>query len=130
MSKAIDDFDAIRQVVERYVDGAARGDAATIKGALHPDFRMFGMTGGQRIDVDLATFAEISAAAPLNNAGTYTSRIASIQQFGDAAVAVLLEDGCWGEVSFIDLLSLSRVESDWKIACKTFTHVSGKTPEF
>ena len=128
MSKAIDEYDAIKQVVERYVEGAGRGDAATMKGALHPDFRMFGTAGGQRFDMDLGTFLEISAAAPLNNAGTYSSRIASVQQFGDAAVAVLLEDGCWGEVSFVDLLSLSRVGSDWKIVSKTFTHVSGKMP--
>jgi hypothetical protein len=128
MSKAINDFDAITQTVERYVDGASRGDVGAIKEALHPDFRMFGTAGGQRVDIGLGSFLEISAAWALNNGGTYTSRIASVQQFGDAAVAVLLEDGCWGEVSFVDLLSLSRVGGDWKIVCKTFTHVSGKMP--
>jgi hypothetical protein len=47
---------------------------------------------------------------------------------GDAAVAVVSEDRCWGSVSFVDILSLSRIAGDWKIVNKTFAHTGGTMP--
>jgi len=31
-------------------------------------------------------------------------------------------------VSFVDFLSLARIDGTWKIVCKTFAHTGGKMP--
>jgi hypothetical protein len=38
-----------------------------------------------------------------------------VQQTGDAAIAVVAEEGDWGSVSFIDYLRPARIEGQWKI---------------
>jgi hypothetical protein len=48
---------------------------------------------------------------------------------GDAAVATLAEEGCWGQVSFVDFFSLARFDSTWKIVNKTFAHTGGEMPQ-
>lgn len=74
---------------------------------------------------DLFKLVEIEPA----DTGTYRSRILSVQQTGDAAVAVVAEEGYWGSLSFIDYFLLARIEGDWKIACKMFGHTGGEPPE-
>jgi len=52
----------------------------------------------------------------------------SAEQFGDAAIAVLAEDGCEGGISYVDIFTLSGFGEAWKIVSKTFTHTGGKMP--
>jgi Putative lumazine-binding len=47
----VDDYDAIRTVVQLCLDGEVTGNVATLQEAFHPDARMFG-------DVATATAAE------------------------------------------------------------------------
>ena len=61
--------------------------------------------------------------------GKYRSRILSVQQTGDAAVAVVAEEGYWGTVSFVDYLLLARIDGTWKIVCRLFAHTGGEPPE-
>ena len=66
----------------------------------------------------------------MNSKGTYRARVVSITQVGDAAQAIVAEDGCWGNVSFVDFFSLTRIDgSTWKIASKTFAHTGGEIPK-
>jgi hypothetical protein len=45
------DHAEITSVMQRYIDGARDGDVGKLKEAFHPDARMFGSLGGQRLDV-------------------------------------------------------------------------------
>ena len=45
------------------------------------------------------------------------------------ATAAVAEEGYWGTVSFIDYLSLARIDGTWKIVCKLFAHTGGEPPE-
>jgi len=45
-----------------------------------------------------------------------------------AAVVTLAEDGCWGQVSFVDYFNLARFGDTWKITNKTFAHTAGEMP--
>jgi len=67
---------------------------------------------------------DMSAESPADT-GNYQSRILSISQVGDVATATVAEEGYWGTVSFIDFLSLCRIDGTWKIVNKTFAHVGG-----
>ena len=124
----IEDVDAITEVVQLYLDGTARGDRAKLDEAFHPDARMYGALGDQRYDVPTSEFAELVAESPADAGGTFRARISSIARIGDAASATVIEEGFWGTVSFVDFLSLSRVQGRWRIVSKTFVHTGGEPP--
>jgi hypothetical protein len=123
----VEDYDAIRDVVQLCLDGEAKGDVAKLKEAFHPDARMFGSLAGTRFDVPIQELFTMAAEGPVDT-GNYQSRILSITQMGDAATATAAEQGCWGTVSFVDFLSLCRIDGTWKIVNKTFVHVGGEPP--
>jgi hypothetical protein len=52
-----------------------------------------------------------------------------VQQTGDAAVAVMVEEGYWGSLSFTDYLQLARIDGTWKVVSKLFVHTGGDVPE-
>ena len=88
---------------------------------------MFGSLAGERYDAPISELMEMSAKAPADT-GQYRSRILSIQQTGDAALATVAEEGYWGTVSFIDYLSLARINDRWKIVSKLFAHTGVSHP--
>lgn len=124
----IDEYDAITKVLQLYIDGSARGDAAKLKEVFHSDARMFGSLAGKRIDIPIQAFFELAAQGPADTAGTYRARILNVIRVGDAAVATVAEDGFWGHVSFVDFFSLAKIEGRWWIVNKTFAHTGGEPP--
>ena len=123
---AIDDYDAITAAVQLYIDGSATGDVAKMERAFHPDARMFGALGGHRYDVPIQELFKMAAAMPMG--GNYRARVTAVNQVGDAADVTVAEEGCWGDVSFVDFFSLARVDGQWKIVGKTFAHTGGAPP--
>ena len=124
---SIDDYDAICAVVQLCLDGEATGDVAKLQEAFHEDARMFGDLAGTRYDVPIQKLFDMAAQDPADT-GNYRSRILSVTQLGDVATATVAEEGYWGTVSFVDFLSLCRIEGSWKIVNKTFAHVGGEPP--
>jgi hypothetical protein len=124
----VSDYDAICRVAQLCTDGESKGDVAKLREAFHADARMFGSLAGTRYDVPIAELFALAESAPADT-GTYRSRVLSVQQTGDAAVAVVAEEGYWGSVSFIDYLLLARIDGVWKIVCKLFAHTGGQPPE-
>jgi hypothetical protein len=51
-----------------------------------------------------------------------------VEQTEDAASVVLVEEGFWGSVSFVDYFDLARIDGTWKIVNKTFAHTGGEPP--
>lgn len=124
----VDDYDAICRVVQLCLDGESRGDVEKLREAFHEDARMFGSLAGQRFDVPITALFEMAASAP-GDTGNYRARILSVHQTGDAALATVAEEGYWGSVSFVDYLSLARIEGTWKVVSKLFAHTGGEAPE-
>jgi len=125
----VDDYDAICRVLQLCTDGEAKGDVAKLREAFHADARMFGSIAGTRYDIPIEELFELAESEPADT-GNYRSRILSVQQTGgDAAVAVVAEEGYWGTVSFIDHFQLARIEGVWKIVNKLFAHTGGEPPE-
>jgi hypothetical protein len=123
----IGDYDAIRHVVQLCLDGEAKGDVAKLEEAFHPEARMFGELAGTRYDEPIQALFDMAAEGPADT-GNYQARILSVTQVGDAAIALVAEDGYWGTVSFIDFLSLCRIDGSWRIVNKTFAHTGGQPP--
>ena len=123
----VDDYDAVRAVVQLCLDGEATGDVGKLEQAFHASAWMFGELAGTRYDVPVQTLFDMCAEAPADT-GSYRNRILSIACHGDVATATVVEDGYWGTVSFLDLFSLCRFDGSWKIVNKTFAHLSGDPP--
>ncbi len=70
---------------------------------------MFGDLAGTHYDAPIQTLFDMSAESPADT-GSCSSRILSITSHGDVATATVAEDGYWGTVSFLDLLSLCRID--------------------
>jgi hypothetical protein len=124
---AVREYDEVRRVVQLFLDGEAKGDVAKLEEASHPDARMFGAVGGTRYDMPIAEFIKLAASEP-GDTGNHRARIVSVHQTGDAAVAVVAEEGYWGSLSFIDYLQLARIEGTWKVVSKLFAHTGGEAP--
>jgi hypothetical protein len=122
------DRDAITAVVQLYIDGSATGDSSKFKEAFHPDARMYGSLGDQRLDMPIAELYPMLEAQPMDVGGSYEASVTAVDQVGDAAIARLEESGCWGNVSFVDFFLLARIDGSWKIVSKSFAHTGGEPP--
>ena len=122
----IDDYDAIAATVQLYIDGSAQGDAAKLSEGFHPDAQMYGAVGDDRYDEPITEYIKLMAESP--GGETLRARITSLVQAGDAASAIVVEDGFWGTLSFVNFLTLSRIEGRWRIVNKTFAHTGGQLP--
>jgi hypothetical protein len=127
MAGEIDDYDEIVRVLGLCMEGEAKGDAGLLKEAFHADARMFGEVAGERYDMPITEFFEVAEAEPADT-GSYRGRVLSVHQVGDAASAVVAEEGYWGTLSFIDFFTLNRSAGVWKIVNKTFAHTGGEPP--
>ncbi len=127
-AESIADYDAIAGVIQLYIDGSAKGDRSKLEQAFHADARMYGALAGQRYDVPIEELFKMAAEGPMDTDGHYRARLTSVDQVGDVAVATLVEEGCWGAVSFVDYFSLIRVDGSWTIVNKVFAHTGGTPP--
>jgi hypothetical protein len=119
---------AIEQAVQLYIDGASKGVPEKLKEAFHDTAWMFGSISGQRFDMPIGQMIETVTAQPLDADGSFAARITAVEQVGDAATVRLEEDGCWGNISFVDYFTLANIDGTWKIVNKTFAHTGGEMP--
>jgi hypothetical protein len=125
----VDDYDAICRTIQLLDEGAATGDTAKLQEAFSEDARLYGSLAGERLDVPIAEYIALAAKAPVQT-GNFRARVLSVQQMGDAAMAIAASEGSWGSVSFYDYLLLSRIDGTWKIVSKLFAHTGGEPPDF
>jgi Putative lumazine-binding len=123
------DTAAITRAVDLYVEGMRNGDAAKLREAFHPDAWMFGSLAGTRYDEPIGELIAMVDGQPVDVDGSFQARVISVEQVGDAAFAVLEEQGFWGTVSFTDFFTLAQIDSTWRIVNKTFAHTGGEPPE-
>jgi hypothetical protein len=122
------DREAITDVMQLYIDGAANGDVSKLEAAFHEQAWMFGEMSGKRFDMPIKNFFGLAESRPLKTDDSFDARVVSIEQTEDAAIAVVAEDGAWGSVSFVDYFTLAQIGGEWKIVNKTFTHTGGELP--
>ena len=120
--------EAITNLLQMYIQGASKGIAAKLEEAFHSEAWMIGSISGQRFDMPIAQMIETTVSQPLDSDGSYTARVTSIEQVGDAATATVEEDGCWGGLSFTDFFTLAKIDGAWKFVNKTFAHTGGEMP--
>ncbi len=128
MATTAQEADQITAAVDLYVQGVREGDADKLREAFHPDARMWGSLGGQRVDIPIAEMIAMFDGKPADVDGSYRAEVTSVEQNEDVASAVLVEEGFWGTVSFVDFFSLAQIDGAWQIVNKSFVHTGGEPP--
>jgi hypothetical protein len=118
----------ITRAVDLYVEGMRSGDGAKLREAFHPHAWMFGSLAATRYDEPIGELIAMVEGHSVDVDGSYQTRLVSVERVGDAAFAVLEEDGFWGTVSFTDFFTLTQIDGTWTIVNKTFAHTGGQPP--
>jgi hypothetical protein len=114
--------EAVRAVMERYVDAVYRADVETLRGIFHPDAFMGGYLGDDLLIGDPEPFLlDVGGRPSMAEAGhPYQADISRVEVKGRAATATLNETGFFGSVSFVNYYGLLEVDGVWMIVSKTF----------
>ena len=102
MATTAQESDQITRTVDLYVQGCREGDADKLREAFHPDARMWGSMLGERYDEPITEMIAMVDGKPVDVDGSYQARVTSVEQTDDVASVVLVEEGFWGTVSFVD----------------------------
>lgn len=114
---AVKEYDAILATIELYVAGGKAGKSELMKPAFHETATMSGYLGPDLIAGPIQELFDYVDGNP--PAAGLSLRVASVEVTGTVA-AVRLEMDDWGGHRFTDLMTLLKVEGDWKIMTKVF----------
>jgi hypothetical protein len=126
MESHLKDLEAVRELIQLYIDGA-NGDVAKLKEAFHPDARMMGHIGPMDTYIPITDFFKMVERQPGLAGPNYKACVRNIDLAGDAGVAVLVETDYLG-CDFVDYFSVARIGGRWQITNKTYAHTGGQPP--
>jgi hypothetical protein len=115
--------DAVREVVQKYIDGTYQGDVSVLRECFHSKAVMNGYLNDQLLLGDPEPFFQDIGNNPSMAEGgaPYKGEITSVDVVGNVASVTLKETGFAGGMSFTDYFHLIKVDDAWKILSKTFT---------
>jgi hypothetical protein len=114
---AVNEYDAIAQTVQHYIDGGKSGRGEQMKAAFHPDATIFGYVGPDLFAgpiQQLFDWNDQNGPAP-----DLQARLGSVDITGTVAT-VRLELDNWTGHRFTDMFTLLKVDGEWKIISKVF----------
>ena len=120
----ISDYDAIRRVIEHYVDGAISGQGERMKPAFHGDATIQGYVGPDLFAGPIQKLYDWNDGN--GPASGLEARIVSIDVVGTVA-SVRVESDNWTGHRFTDFFNLLKMDGQWKIMNKVF-HLHAPTP--
>lgn len=109
--------EAVRAVINQYIDGSARGDGELLGSLFHPDAVMMGHLGATCLAGSPEPFLRSAAGSPQGD--DYQATIMSITVAGAVATVHLCETGYAGG-DFDDFFHLLDVDGRWLITSKLF----------
>ena len=114
---------AVKELIQRYIDGTYLADIPMLKSVFHEKAVMNGYLGPNLLLADPAPFLEDMGSSPSmqSNNDPYKAEIKSITIEGDVASAALYETGFRGEASLVDFFHCIKTDGEWKIISKLFT---------
>jgi len=116
-------LDNIQAVVQNYFEGIYNGDAAQLNEVFYSGTLLFGDIKGVPYFKTVTDYIDgvKSRKSPKELGEEFKMEILSIEKLGDNAIvkAQLLMLG----YNYFDFLSLAKINEDWKIVNKLFTHV-------
>jgi len=114
---SFDEYEAISDAVQIYIDGAKAGDGNQMRAAFYEHAHIVGSVNGEYDSADVNAFAE--SVASIGPSPNLQSRIVSIDVSGPAASAKV-EFTNWAGFRFTDFFVLYKHASKWKISSKVY----------
>ena len=113
----VNEFDGIAATVQHYIDGGRSGSGAEMKRAFHEGATIFGYVGN---DLFAGPIQQLFDWNDQNGPATgLEARLTSVDIVGTiASVRVDLDN--WTGHRFTDVLTLLKVDGEWKIMGKIF----------
>ncbi|MFS4492898.1 nuclear transport factor 2 family protein [Maribacter sp. 2308TA10-17] len=123
-SVAQNEEDAIRESLQSYIDGSSYNDPEKIVAPFYEDARMFLSKKDQPIWIlSAAEYAELFKKREKGKFNGRVGTILSVDRANDIATAKVEININKGEMIFIDLFILKKLEDQWKIISKAATRM-------
>jgi len=119
MTNTKNEAQAVRCVVQRYVEFSDTGDVEALKTLFHPNALMSGYLMGELGIGSTQPFFEAVTNVTPDNSSEYVAEIGAIEVAGNAASATLVEKNFLG-MNFVDYFHLIKEDGEWRIVSKTF----------
>ncbi len=113
----VHEHDSIAKTVQHYIDGAKSGKGDDMKPAFHKDATIFGYAGADLLAGPIQQLFDWSDEN--GPAAELQARIASIDLVDTVATVRLELENLSGH-RYTDLLSLLKIDGEWKIMSKIF----------
>jgi Putative lumazine-binding len=116
-STYVDEYNAIVEVLGKYLEGNATGSAAAMKPAFHESATIFGLSGQDVFGPDIQKLYDLVDTLP--ESPSARTAIARVDIAGTAASARVDSDGVAGD-RFTDFFNLLKIDGTWIIVSKTY----------
>lgn len=118
------DYAAIREVLEKYIEGSYTADTDLLKTLFHPDAAMSGFMGDE---LDIGTpqpfYDELEEVPSAKESGeAYHAEIAFIHIAGSMASAGIVEENLLG-INYVNHFHLLKIDGTWKFISKIYVTV-------
>ncbi|TVO67032.1 nuclear transport factor 2 family protein [Denitromonas ohlonensis] len=123
-----DDTAAITELLQKYYDALVRCDTALLAEVLHPEAHYFTASDGTLLHLDMPTYFPIVAGrtSPDSTGEACRYTIDSIELIGPVTALARMRSTMM-QKHFNDILSLIRLDGQWRIIAKVF-HFDPATP--
>ena len=116
-ANAMQDYDAITQLIQHYIEGAKSGIGSAMKPTFHDDATIYGYVGKDLFAGPIQGLYDWNDAN--GAAKELVARIVSMDVVGTVA-SVRLESDNWKGHQFTDFFNLLKVDGQWKVMNKVF----------
>ena len=115
--------EAVRKVVQQYIDGTYHGDVKVLRDCFHPKAVMNGYLQDQLLLGGPEPFFENIEKNPsmAESGAPYKGEITFVDVVGNVASVTIKETGFGGGMAFTDYFHMIKERGAWKIISKTFT---------
>jgi hypothetical protein len=114
-------FVEVSALLQKYFDGLYDGDTDKLGRVFHPQAHYYTASEGPLLHLDMAQYLPIvkTRPSPASTRQPRTDRILSID-FAGPSTALAKVQCAIGSKHFVDLLSMLRIDGEWKIVAKVF----------
>ena len=117
---------AIRAAIGHYFEGHATGDGAHFEQAFHPVANLYWVRDGALQQRTGKAYIAGTPGTPPADEADRKRRIDWIDRTGDAAVVKVVLD--YPRATFVDYMSMLKVDGTWRIVNKTFQILPASSP--
>jgi hypothetical protein len=111
----VNEYKAIAEVVDTYIDGGRQGSGEIMKKAFHPGANVYGFVDGQLVGGPIQKLYDLVDSRPPT--GDIPYKIVRLEAMEDVAM-VRVDIDNWNGAKYCDMFTLVKANGQWKITSK------------